>query len=706
MGKIKSIGLCAALVLALTVVGAQAVFARGGRHSARHEQIVAARQQAHSERAMRVATGGRAQARRRAAVTRSAARRAVHPATTHGTVLVLKANGQIVPNGALVHVTATGYLFKSKISIEGTGAKQAKEEEVECETEYFEQGKIQRNLAANQWRIVETAGVDFCEGETWFGGHEMNHPLVFTAPNIMTDESNEELFRTEEQIKEEKKSEFEHSEPIHAREPVRCLYNTIGGKGHFKSKKGAPIVAKLKGKMLRSASSSPGCSEKAKWKGTFSLTYNGHPISAAMEVAPTVTSVIPMEAPEAGTTVTIGGTGFTGATAVQFGAANAASFTVNSDSSITAVAPAGTGTVDVRVTTPVTETAITPADRFTYAVRPTVSGVSPKEGSETGGTTVMVTGTNFTSGSTVHFGASAATNVKVSSTSSLSAVSPAGTGSVNISVTNAGGTSSANTADKFTYRPGPTVTAISPKEGPEAGKTTVTIKGTHFLTGAEVKFGTNSATNVKLKSETELEAESPAGSGTVHVTVTTGGGTSTTSAADEFTYLPAPSVTAISPKEGPEAGKTTVTITGSHFLAGAEVKFGTNSATNVKVKSETEIEAESPAGSGTVHVTVTTANGTSTTSSADEFAYRPVPTVSEVSPNTGAEAGGTPVVIKGTGFFTGAEVKFGTNNATNVKVKSQTEIEAESPAGTGTVHVTVTTAGGTSTTSSSDEFTY
>ena len=49
--------------------------------------------------------------------------------------------------------------------------------------------------------------------------------------------------------------------------------------------------------------------------------------------------------------MTITGTNFTGATAVKFGATNAASFTVNSATSITATSPAGSGTVDVTVTT-------------------------------------------------------------------------------------------------------------------------------------------------------------------------------------------------------------------------------------------------------------------------------------------------------------------------------------------------------------------
>jgi hypothetical protein len=66
--------------------------------------------------------------------------------------------------------------------------------------------------------------------------------------------------------------------------------------------------------------------------------------------------------------VTITGTGFTGATAVRFGASNAATFTVNSATSITAVSPKAMGalTVDVTVTTLAGTSPTSSADQFTY----------------------------------------------------------------------------------------------------------------------------------------------------------------------------------------------------------------------------------------------------------------------------------------------------------------------------------------------------
>ncbi len=72
-------------------------------------------------------------------------------------------------------------------------------------------------------------------------------------------------------------------------------------------------------------------------------------------------------APAGGTAVTITGEHFTEATAVRFGSREAASFTVaSSGKSISAVSPAGSGTVDVTVETPIGVSAISEADRFTY----------------------------------------------------------------------------------------------------------------------------------------------------------------------------------------------------------------------------------------------------------------------------------------------------------------------------------------------------
>jgi alpha-tubulin suppressor-like RCC1 family protein len=164
-------------------------------------------------------------------------------------------------------------------------------------------------------------------------------------------------------------------------------------------------------------------------------------------------------------------------------------------------------------------------------------------------------------------------------------------------------------------KPPPTVAAVNPQEGPKPGGTTVTITGAEFEEAIVVKFGSATATQVKVSENgTKITAVSPAGSGTVDVTVTTPAGTSPTSAADKFDYE-RPTVKKLAPKSGRELGGTSVTITGTNFAGVTAVKFGSTEATSFKVNSPTSITAVSPAHThGKVFVIVSTANGTSATS--------------------------------------------------------------------------------------------
>jgi hypothetical protein len=81
---------------------------------------------------------------------------------------------------------------------------------------------------------------------------------------------------------------------------------------------------------------------------------------------PQVTAISPASGSAVGgDSVTITGSGFTGATAVDFGGVSA-QMAVGSDTKITATSPPGNGTVDVTVMTPVGTSATSPADQFSY----------------------------------------------------------------------------------------------------------------------------------------------------------------------------------------------------------------------------------------------------------------------------------------------------------------------------------------------------
>ena len=81
------------------------------------------------------------------------------------------------------------------------------------------------------------------------------------------------------------------------------------------------------------------------------------------------------------------------------------------------------------------------------------------------------------------------------------------------------------------------------------------------------------------------------------------------------------------------------------------------------------------------------------------------PTVEWIEPALGSTAGGTEVVIAGTGFTSGAKVTIGGDEAAEVKIEAETEIKAKTPAhATGAAEVVVTAEGQSST--GGPDFTY
>jgi hypothetical protein len=168
-----------------------------------------------------------------------------------------------------------------------------------------------------------------------------------------------------------------------------------------------------------------------------------------------------------------------------------------------------------------------------------------------------------------------------------------------------------------------------------------------------------------------------------------------------------PIVTSIKPATGPGAGGTKVTIKGSGFSGATSVDFGSVAATSFTVNHQgTKIKAVAPAQSaGTVDVIVTTAAGPSIPVTGDRFTYI-APSITRLTPASGSVAGGTKVVITGTGFTGATSVTFGPLPATSYKVNARgTEITAYTPAEpVATVNVTVTTPGGSDTASGAYTF--
>lgn len=190
-------------------------------------------------------------------------------------------------------------------------------------------------------------------------------------------------------------------------------------------------------------------------QGTYDCQYSGQFAVNSIKFivtntpAPTVTSVSPSTGPVAGgSSITITGANFTGATGVTIGGVAATGFTVNSSTSITATVPAGaSGTASVVVTTAVgsnaantlytyvTLSALTVvASPSTLNSTTTTSTLSTTGGNGSGAVTYAITaGTCTVSGNTVTAGTATET-CTVTATKASDGTFAATTATVNITV--------------------------------------------------------------------------------------------------------------------------------------------------------------------------------------------------------------------------------------------------------------------------------
>ena len=108
-----------------------------------------------------------------------------------------------------------------------------------------------------------------------------------------------------------------------------------------------------------------------------------------------------------------------------------------------------------------------------------------------------------------------------------------------------------------------------------AGGTTVTITGANLANATTVMFGTALAT-IQSSSATQVVVLDPPGvPGPVDVTVTTAGGTSRHHAGRPIHVFGGADGDGHQPDQGPSAGGTVVTITGTGLANATAVKFGT-----------------------------------------------------------------------------------------------------------------------------------
>ena len=398
--------------------------------------------------------------------------------------------------------------------------------------------------------------------------------------------------------------------------------------------------------------------------------------------APTETSLSPTSATAGGAafTLTVNGTGFVSTSVVKFnGAVKTTTFVSATQltAAITATDIAAAGSANVTVTNgaPGGGTSGTLSFTINAASAPTLTSIAPASSTVGGAAfTLTITGTGFASGATVNFGSNPAiTPSSVTSTqivATIPAADIASAGTVNVTVTNpaGGGTSNAQT---FTINnPAPTETSLSPTSATAGGAAfTLTVNGTGFVSTSVVKFN-GAAKTTTFVSATQLTAAITAAdiatAGPATVTVTNGAPGGGTSGALSFTInaVSAPTLTSTAPTSAAAGGAAfTLTLTGTGFVAGVTVNFGSNPAITPSSVTSTQIVATIPTAdittAGTVNVTATNPAGGGTSNAQTFTINNPTPTETSLSP-TSATAGGAAftLTVNGTGFVSTSVVKF------------------------------------------------
>jgi hypothetical protein len=235
--------------------------------------------------------------------------------------------------------------------------------------------------------------------------------------------------------------------------------------------------------------------------------------------------------------------------------------------------------------------------------------------------------------------------------------------------------------------PGPSLTSLTTTHALPGASGSLLLSGTNFYAPATVNAsGTGlTFTGINVLSTTSITANfavaANAPPGPQNVSVTTPGGTSSpvTFTVDAL----APTLASISPPNSPQSTTVNVTLTGTNFTSGASINFSGAGVTisNTAVVNSATITATftiaANAATGTQYVSVTTGSGTS--GNVTFIVNPPLPTLTGISPNSGAAGAAVSVTLTGTGFVAG-QTSVGSSAqgilVTNVTVLSSTQLTA------------------------------
>jgi CSLREA domain-containing protein len=243
----------------------------------------------------------------------------------------------------------------------------------------------------------------------------------------------------------------------------------------------------------------------------------------------------------------------------------------------------------------------------------------------------------------------------------------------------------------------PTLTAVSPNSGPTSGGTPITITGTGFSAGASVTVGGVACVGVAVNGAgTEITCTTPPHTeGLQEVRATN---PDALFATGTFTYIK-PTLAAVTPNSGPTTGGTSITLTGTNFVAGATVTVGGRPCAGVTVVNATTITCTTPSGfPGPADVTAVNPNAPGTSGTATlaggftyqttdvEFAPSPLIFPNQVIATTGLARTVT-LTNHGTGDLVITAVALGGTNPGDFVIASNGCLTTVTPNGTCTVGV-------------------
>ncbi len=313
-----------------------------------------------------------------------------------------------------------------------------------------------------------------------------------------------------------------------------------------------------------------------------------------------------------------------------------------------------------------------------YPDSPSISGITPANGENTGIIAANVVGSGFYNNATVKLARGAQTiSGTVLSTSkteigvqfNLTGV-PAG--KYNLTVANEDGQEDTK-AEAFTVtNPHPTISGVDPPSGLNTGYVTLDIFGTGFLPNAAITFtrGVTSFSEVStylnsthLRCTVSLNGKE---AGVYNVTVTNTDGLFVTKT-DAFTILnPAPKVNAVDPVTGQNTGSREVIITGENFLDGANASFERTNESSIMADPVSWVNSTylrctfdlTGKAAGAWTVKVTNPDGRSSAENVVFTITNPPPDPLTITPNSGRNNESILInELKGSGFLPGASVK-------------------------------------------------